>query len=88
MNSDLGRVGTLLLILSVASAGASKASVSSTHRQTVALDPRVAALVKQADAAEKAQQYDLEIRYLTAALKMKPETRANSISGAELKTSF
>jgi tetratricopeptide (TPR) repeat protein len=32
----------------------------------------VAALVKQADAADKAKQYDLEIRYLTAALKMKP----------------
>jgi tetratricopeptide (TPR) repeat protein len=78
MNSDLGRVGTLLLILGVASAGASKASVSSTHRQTIALDPKVAALVKQADAAEKAQQYDLEIRYLTAALRMKPGQNASA----------
>jgi tetratricopeptide (TPR) repeat protein len=72
MNINLGRVGTIFLILCVASAATSSASVPSTNRQKVALDPRVAALVKQAEAAEKAQQYDLQIRYLTAALNMKP----------------
>jgi tetratricopeptide (TPR) repeat protein len=72
MNINPGRVGTILLILGVVGAGASGSSVPSTNRQRVALDPKVAALVKQAHAAEKAQRYDLEIRYLTAALNMKP----------------
>jgi tetratricopeptide (TPR) repeat protein len=54
------------------SGSASGATVSGTRSQVVAIDPKVAGLVKQADAAGKANQYDLEIRYLTAALKMRP----------------
>lgn len=76
MNINPERVGTIFLILCVVSAATSGASVPSTNRQKVALDPRMAALVKQADAAEKAQQYDLQIQYLTAALNMKPGKNA------------
>jgi tetratricopeptide (TPR) repeat protein len=43
-----------------------------TH--TVPIDPRVAALVKKADAAFYLKQYDLAIRMYSEALQMKPQT--------------
>ena len=74
MNINLGRVGTTLMILGVISGSTSWAAVSGASRRTVAIDPKVAGLVKQAGSELKLDQYDAAIRHLSAALQMKPET--------------
>ncbi len=51
------------------------ATVSGAGKQTVAIDPKVVGLVKQAGSASKLDQYDAAIRHLSAALQMKPETK-------------
>jgi hypothetical protein len=71
MNINLGRVGAALLIVAVISRGVSGATVSGAGKQTVAIDPKVAGLVKQAGSASKLDQYDAAIRHLSAALQMK-----------------
>jgi hypothetical protein len=55
----------------VISRGVSGATVSGAGKQTVAIDPKVAGLVKQAGSASKLDQYDAAIRHLSAALQMK-----------------
>jgi hypothetical protein len=47
MNSDLGRLGTIFLILGVIGVGTVGATVSGGSRHVVAIDPKVAGLVKQ-----------------------------------------
>jgi tetratricopeptide (TPR) repeat protein len=64
----------MLLILSATVA----AVTGQTNTQTVPIDPKVAALVKQAHSALRLNQYDSAIRTLTAALQMKPETKTAS----------
>jgi tetratricopeptide (TPR) repeat protein len=73
MNINPGRVGTILVILGVISVGNCGAAVSGASRHVVAIDPKVAGLVKQAGSELKLDQYDAAIRNLTAALNMKPE---------------
>jgi tetratricopeptide (TPR) repeat protein len=46
--------------------------------QRIAIDPKVASLVKQASSALKGKQHDLAISCLTAALQMKPEKNTAS----------
>jgi tetratricopeptide (TPR) repeat protein len=75
MNINPTRVGTILLIIAVIGVGTSGATVSGASRHVISIDPKVAGLVKQAGSALKSNQYDLAIRYFTAALKMKPETK-------------
>jgi len=75
MNINLGRVGTIIVLLGAISGSASGATVSGTRRQAVTIDPKVAGLVRQAASAVKINQYDLAIRHFTAALQMKPETK-------------
>jgi len=74
MNINLGRLGTILLILGVIGVGTVGATVSGASRHVVAIDPKVAGLVKQAGSEAKLDQYDAAIRHLSAALQMKPET--------------
>ena len=62
-----------LLILSLMSATLS-AATTHTNTHTVPVDPKVAALVKKADAAFNLKPYDLAIRTYSEALRMKPET--------------
>ena len=61
------------MALGVISVGTSWATVSGASRRVVAIDPKVAGLVKQASSELKLDQYDAAIRGLTAALNMKPE---------------
>jgi tetratricopeptide (TPR) repeat protein len=75
MNINLGRVGTVLLVLGVVSGNASWAALPAKSRQAVAIDPKVVGLVKQAGSELKLDQYDAAIRHFTAALQMKPETK-------------
>ncbi len=75
MTINRGQVGTVLLILGVISVGTSGATVSDASRHVVAIDPKVAGLVKQAGSASKLDQYDAAIRHLSAALQMNPETK-------------
>jgi len=79
MNIWLRRVGIVLFTLGVISGGASGATVPGTSRQAVAIDPKVAGLVKQAASELKADHYDAAIRDLSAALQMKPDTKTAAI---------
>jgi tetratricopeptide (TPR) repeat protein len=45
------------------------------NEQIVSIDPKVAALAKQANSEAKAHQYDAVIQHISAALQMKPETK-------------
>lgn len=47
---------------------------AATITHTVPIDPKVAALVKKAEAAFELKQYDLAIRMYSEALQMKPQT--------------
>jgi len=78
MNINPSRVGTMLAILGVISVGTGRATVSGASRHVVAIDPKVAGLVKQAASELKLDQYDAAIRNLTAALNMKPVARNRS----------
>jgi hypothetical protein len=80
MSINIGRVGILLMILTVVSGSVSGAPVSGASRQTIAIDPKVAGLVKQASSELKLDQYDAAIRNLTAALQMKPEKNTSAAS--------
>jgi tetratricopeptide (TPR) repeat protein len=62
------------MILGVISVGTCGAAVSGGGTHVVAVDRKVAGLVKQASSELKLDQYDAAIRNLTAALQMKPET--------------
>ena len=73
MNINLGRVGTVLMILGLISVGTGRAAVSGASTHVVAIDPKVAGWVKQAGSELKLDQYDAAIRNLPAALNMKPE---------------
>ena len=53
--------------------------MSGASRPVVAVDQKVAGLVKQAASELKLDQYDAAIRHLTAALQMKPEKTAAAI---------
>lgn len=75
MNIKLGRIGTLLLTLAMIGGGASGATVAHSSRPTLVVDPKVAALVKQAASELKVDQYDAAIRHFSAALQMKPEAK-------------
>jgi len=70
-------IGSASLISTVISVVASGATVS-TGGQRIAIDPKVASLVKQASSALKGKQHDLAISCLTAALQMKPEKNTAS----------
>jgi tetratricopeptide (TPR) repeat protein len=74
MEINLGRVAAILLIIGVGSDGV-RGAMASTRRQTVAIDPKVAGLVKQAGSEIKLDQYDAAIRHFSAALQMRPETK-------------
>ena len=74
---NVGRTQTILLILTALSMTVTAITADAiTH--TVPIDPKVAALVKQAGSESKLHQYDLAIRTLSAALQMKPETTTAS----------
>jgi tetratricopeptide (TPR) repeat protein len=79
MNIHLGRAGTISLTIAVVSISSSWATVSGANRQAVAIDPKVAALLKQASSEAKVHQYDAAIRHLSAALQMKPGTKASGV---------
>ena len=49
-----------------------------TNRQRVAIDPKVARLVKQSAAAERLNRYDDSIKSLSAALQIKSDTKTAS----------
>jgi tetratricopeptide (TPR) repeat protein len=67
------RSQTTLLFLNVLAITFTTVSADAiTH--TVAIDPKVAPLVKKADEAFNLKQYDLAIRTYSEALQMKPET--------------
>jgi tetratricopeptide (TPR) repeat protein len=76
MNIHLGQAGTILVTIAVVSISSSWATVSGANKQAIAIDPKVAALVKQASSEAKVHQYDAAVRRLSAALQMKPETKA------------
>jgi hypothetical protein len=80
MNINRRRVGTILLILGVISVGTCGAAVPGAGTHVVAVDPKVAGLVKQASSELKLDQYDAAIRNLTAALQMKPEKNTAAAS--------
>ena len=73
MNINLFRVAAILMTVAVISVGTSGATVSGASRHVIAIDPKMAGLVKQANSQLKLEQYDPAIRDLTAALNMKPE---------------
>jgi tetratricopeptide (TPR) repeat protein len=74
---NVGRTQTKLLILTALSMTVTAITANAiTH--TVPVDPKVAALVKQAASAYKLNQYDLAIRTFSKALQMKPETTTAS----------
>ena len=60
-------------MLGVIGVGTVGATVSGGSRHVVAIDPKVAGLVKQAGSEAKLDQYDAAIRHLSAALQMNPE---------------
>ena len=70
---NVGRTQTKLLILTALSMTVTAISAA-TITHAVPIDPKVAALVKKADAAFNLKQYDLAIRTYSDALQMKPET--------------
>jgi len=75
---NLGQTQTTLRILTVLSITVT-AITAGTITHTVPIDPKVAALVKQAGSALRLNQYDLAIRTLSAALQMKPDTATASV---------
>jgi len=67
----------IVLILTVVSTTVTVVTAdASTY--TVPIDPKVAALVRQAASAYKLNQYDLAIRKFSEALQIKPETTTAS----------
>jgi tetratricopeptide (TPR) repeat protein len=50
-----------------------------TNWQRVAIDPKVAGLVKQSAAAQRLNHYDDSIKSLSAALQIKPDTKTASV---------
>jgi tetratricopeptide (TPR) repeat protein len=78
MNISPRRIETILVILGVISVGTSWATMSGASRHVVAIDPKVAGLVRQAGSEAKLSQYDAAIRNLTAALNMKPERNTSA----------
>jgi hypothetical protein len=71
---NVGQTQTILLILTALSMTVTSITADAiTH--TVPIDPKVAALVKQARSEITLKQYDLAIRTLSSALQLKPETK-------------
>jgi hypothetical protein len=58
MKIILGRVGIILLILGAVSGSATAATVARAGRQTLAIDPKVGGLVKQANSELELNQYE------------------------------